>query len=129
MTNVDHLVLRLNQFTVLPAPFEPIPGRKRFCNVGDGTLAIAHNALHVAPFNTELHADIARVVPRRSRGGGNVGIDFIDFQGLWKGRKTAPSFSALSINRHFHGLLQSPRTLRRRSSSLHPSSLARTASG
>jgi hypothetical protein len=24
---------------------------------------------------------------------------------LWEGRKTAPSFSGLSINRHFHGLL------------------------
>jgi hypothetical protein len=33
-----------------------------------------------------------------------VGIGFIDFQGLWKGRKTAPSFSGLSINRHFHGV-------------------------
>jgi hypothetical protein len=44
-------------------------------------------------------------IASRSRGGGNVGIGFIDFQGLWKGRKTAPSFSALSINRHFHGPL------------------------
>jgi hypothetical protein len=26
-----------------------------------------------------------------------------DFQGLWEGRKTAPPFSALSINRHFLG--------------------------
>jgi hypothetical protein len=32
---------------------------------------------------------------------------FFDFQGLWKGRKTAPSFSGLSISRHFHGLLDS----------------------
>jgi hypothetical protein len=24
---------------------------------------------------------------------------------LWEGRKTAPSFSGLSINRHFHGPL------------------------
>jgi len=37
-----------------------------------------------------------------------VGIGFIDFQGLWEGRKTALSFSGLSINRHFHGL---PRSL------------------
>jgi hypothetical protein len=43
--------------------------------------------------------------PRHRRGGGNVGIGFIDFQGLWEGRKTAPSFSGLSTNRHFHGLL------------------------
>ena len=42
--------------------------------------------------------------PRGRCGGGNVGIGFIDFQGLWEGRKTVPSFSALSINRHFHGL-------------------------
>jgi hypothetical protein len=41
-----------------------------------------------------------------------VEIGFIDFQGLWEGRKTAPSFSGLSINRHFHGLPRSPRTLR-----------------
>src|SRR5580692_8463791 len=41
---------------------------------------------------------------RRSRGGGNVGIGFIDFQGLGEGRKTVPSFSGLSTNRHFHGL-------------------------
>jgi hypothetical protein len=32
---------------------------------------------------------------------------FFDFQGLWKGRKTAPSFSGLSISRYFHGLLHS----------------------
>jgi hypothetical protein len=44
-------------------------------------------------------------ISRRSRGGGNVEIGFIDFQGLWKGRKTALSFSGLSINRHFHGPL------------------------
>jgi hypothetical protein len=43
--------------------------------------------------------------PRHRRGGGNVGIGFIDFQGLWEGGKTAPSFSGLSTNRHFHGLL------------------------
>src|ERR1022692_2651265 len=54
--------------------------------------------------------------PRHRRGGGNVGIGFIDFQGLWEGRKTAPSFSGFPTNRHFHGLLRSPRTLRRRSS-------------
>jgi hypothetical protein len=41
----------------------------------------------------------------RRRGGGNVKIGFIDFQGLWKGRETVPSFSALSISRHFHRLL------------------------
>jgi hypothetical protein len=40
---------------------------------------------------------------RSCRGGGNVGIGFIDFQGLWEGWKTALSFSGLSINRHFHG--------------------------
>jgi len=34
-----------------------------------------------------------------------VEIGFIDFQGWWEGRKTAPSFSGLSINRHFHGPL------------------------
>jgi hypothetical protein len=44
--------------------------------------------------------------PRRSRGGGNVGIGLIDFQGLWEGRKTVSSFSGLSTNRHFHSLLQ-----------------------
>src|SRR5208282_2471194 len=42
---------------------------------------------------------------RIRRGGGNVGIGFIDFQGLWEGRKTVSSFSGLSINRHFHGPL------------------------
>ena len=42
---------------------------------------------------------------RGCRGGGNVGIGFIDFQGLWEGRKTVLSFSGLSINRHFHGPL------------------------
>src|ERR1035437_11148288 len=41
-------------------------------------------------------------IARSRRGGGNVGISFIDFQGLREGRKTAPSFSGLSINRHFH---------------------------
>jgi hypothetical protein len=40
-------------------------------------------------------------ISSRGRGGGNVGIGFIDFQGLWKGRKTALSFSGLSIDRHF----------------------------
>jgi hypothetical protein len=44
-------------------------------------------------------------IARDRRGGGNVGIGFIDFQGLWEGRKTALSFSDLSINRHFHGPL------------------------
>jgi hypothetical protein len=44
-------------------------------------------------------------IVRRNRGSGNVKIGFIDFQGLWEGRKTALSFSWLSINRHFHGLL------------------------
>jgi hypothetical protein len=42
-------------------------------------------------------------IARGRRGGGNVGIGFIDFQGLWEGRKAALSFSGLSINRHFHG--------------------------
>src|SRR5664280_1184698 len=42
---------------------------------------------------------------RGCRDRGNVGIGFIDFQGLWEGRKTALSFSGLSINRHFHGPL------------------------
>src|ERR1035437_8658946 len=42
---------------------------------------------------------------RSCRGGGNVGIGFIDFQGLWEDRKTALSFSGLSISRHFHGPL------------------------
>jgi hypothetical protein len=47
--------------------------------------------------------------PRRSRrGGGNVEIGFIDFQGLWEGRKTALPFSELSTNWHFHGLILSP---------------------
>ena len=41
----------------------------------------------------------------RRRGGGNVKIGFIDFQGLWEGRETVLSFSALSTDRHFHGLL------------------------
>src|ERR1035441_7179039 len=58
---------------------------------------------------------------RGRRGGGNVGIGFIDFQGLWEGRKTARSFSGLSINRHFHSLPRSPRTVRRRPSPLHVS--------
>jgi len=66
---------------------------------------------------------------RFRRGGGNVGIGFIDFQGLWEVRKTARSFSALSIDRHFHGLLQSPSTFMRRASSAHWPSPAQTASG
>jgi hypothetical protein len=45
---------------------------------------------------------------RSSGGGGNVEIGFIDFQGLWEGRKTVPSYSGLSINRHFHGPLAMP---------------------
>src|ERR1035438_1911590 len=45
---------------------------------------------------------------RRCRGGGNVGIGFIDFQGWWEGRKTALPFSGLSSNRHFHGPLPMP---------------------
>src|ERR1019366_4787345 len=44
-------------------------------------------------------------IARGRLGGGNVGIGFIDFQGLWEGRKTALLFSGLSINRHFHGPL------------------------
>ena len=45
----------------------------------------------------------------RRRGGGNVGIGFIDFEGLWERAETALAFSALSINRPFHGLsLSSP---------------------
>jgi hypothetical protein len=40
-----------------------------------------------------------------SSGGGNVKIGFIDFQGLGEGRETVVSFSGLSANRHFHGLL------------------------
>jgi hypothetical protein len=47
------------------------------------------------------------ISPRGGRGGGNVGIGFIDFQGLWEGRETALSFSSLSMNRHFHGLPRS----------------------
>jgi hypothetical protein len=47
------------------------------------------------------------ISPRGRRGGGNVGIGFIDFQGLWEGRETALSFSSLSMNRHFHGLPRS----------------------
>jgi hypothetical protein len=70
-----------------------------------------------------------KIHPRRRRGGGNVGIGLIDFQGLWEGRKTALSFSGLSINRHFHGLLRSPRTVMRRSSLFDRSSLVQTASG
>jgi hypothetical protein len=35
-----------------------------------------------------------------------VKISFIDFPGLWEGRETALSFSALSIDRHFHGRLR-----------------------
>ena len=47
------------------------------------------------------------ISPRGRRGGGNVGIGFIDFQGLWEGRETALSFSSLPMNRHFHGLPRS----------------------
>ena len=39
------------------------------------------------------------------RGGGNVKIGFIDFQGLWEGRETAYRFPGFPSNRHFHGLL------------------------
>jgi hypothetical protein len=35
-----------------------------------------------------------------------VKIGFIDFQGLWEGRETVLSFSALSTDRHFHGRLK-----------------------
>jgi hypothetical protein len=35
------------------------------------------------------------------RGGGNVKIGFIDFQGLWEGRETVVSFSGLSIKPAF----------------------------
>ncbi len=52
-----------------------------------------------------------KLIHASSRGGGNVGIapeelsspmhSASDFQGLWKGRETALSFSGLSINRHF----------------------------
>jgi hypothetical protein len=49
---------------------------------------------------------LSGIIARRNRGGGNVKISFIDFQGLWKGRKTALSFSALSTDRHFHGRLR-----------------------
>jgi len=33
-----------------------------------------------------------------------VQIGFFDLQGLWEGRETASSFSALSIDRHFLAL-------------------------
>ena len=49
---------------------------------------------------------LSGIIARRNRGGGNVKISFIDFQGLWEGRETALSFSALSIDRHFHGRLR-----------------------
>jgi hypothetical protein len=47
--------------------------------------------------NGEFEADsfgwllfgIFSYMPRRRRGGGNVGIGFIDFQGLWEGRKNS----------------------------------------
>src|ERR1035438_28652 len=68
-------------------------------------------------------------IARGRLGGGNVGIGFIDFQGLWEGRKTALLFSGLSINRHFHGLILSPPTVKPQSSFLHRPSFARTASG
>jgi hypothetical protein len=47
---------------------------------------------------------------------------------IW-GKFIHPRGSRGGGNRHFHGLPRSPRTLRRRSSSLHPSSLSRTALG
>ena len=49
---------------------------------------------------------LSGIIARRNRGGGNVKISFIDFQGLWEGRETALSFSALSTDRHFHGRLR-----------------------
>ena len=61
--------------------------------------------------------------PRGRCGGGNVGIGFIDFQGLWEGRKTVLSFSGLSINRHFHGLPMSPPIFMRQSCSERRSDL------
>jgi len=42
----------------------------------------------------------------RRRGGGNVKIGFIDFQGLWEG-KQFHRFPGFPSNRHFHGLLPS----------------------
>src|ERR1035437_465690 len=62
--------------------------------IGDMTLPSECVSLNRPGFENHPH-------PRGRRGGGNVGIGFIDFQGLWEGRKTAPSFSGLSINRHF----------------------------
>jgi hypothetical protein len=49
---------------------------------------------------------LSGIIARRNRGGGNVKISFIDFQGLWEGRETALSFSALPTDRHFHGRLR-----------------------
>jgi hypothetical protein len=79
-------------------------------------------SLNRAGFENHTH-------PRGRRGGGNVGIGFIDFQGLWEGRKTALPFSGLSINRHFHGLALSPPAFMLRFLSSRPSNPFRTASG
>jgi hypothetical protein len=49
---------------------------------------------------------LSGIIVRRNRGGGNVKISFIDFQGLWEGRETVLSFSVLSTDRHFHGRLR-----------------------
>jgi hypothetical protein len=39
-------------------------------------------------------------------------IGLIDFQGRWEVWETVLSFSALSIDRHFHRLLRSPHSSR-----------------
>ena len=49
---------------------------------------------------------------RSRRGGGNVEIGLIDFQGRWEVWETVLSFSILSIDRHFHRLLQLPHSSR-----------------
>ena len=49
---------------------------------------------------------LSGIIARRNRGGGNVKISFIDFQGLREGRETVLSFSVLSTDRHFHGRLR-----------------------
>src|SRR5947207_8718851 len=49
---------------------------------------------------------------RSRRGGGNVEIGLIDFQGRWEGWETALSFSTLSTDRHFHRLLWLPHSSR-----------------
>jgi ParB family chromosome partitioning protein len=49
---------------------------------------------------------LSGIIVRRNRGGGNVKISFIDFQGLREGRETVLSFSVLSTDRHFHGRLR-----------------------